>query len=92
MYPIKAIKNVNTRNGLSKVVTLEDTDSTFTDVFLPPRFNDTQFDLLNYIHYLVYHGKKPMRNGAEFHDIEFQVFPQNILQTTLHHTPLRKLL
>src|SRR5271156_6611195 len=79
MYPLKAIKSVNTKFGLRKVVTLEDDQTSSCDqlieVFLPPRFNDTIFNM-NYIHYLVYHGKKPMKNGegsAEYHDIEFEI-------------------
>src|SRR5271156_5696462 len=73
MYPLKAIKSVATKFGLRKVVTLEeDLNGQLIEVFIPPRFNDTIFDM-NYIHYLVYHGKKPMKNGEEFNDIEFIV-------------------
>ena len=76
MYPLKAIKSVTTKYGLRKVVTLEEDQSSSCDqlieVFLPPRFNATMFDM-NYIHYLVYHGKKPMKKGEEFNDIEFMV-------------------
>src|SRR5271156_626019 len=73
MYPLKAIKSVNTKYGLKKVVTLEeDLNGQLIEVFLPTRFTATIFDM-NYIHYLVYHGKKPMKNGEEFNDIEFMV-------------------
>src|SRR5271156_3130507 len=67
MYPLKAIKSVTTKFGLRKVVTLEEERSDglcpeqrscdqLIEVFLPPRFNDTNFNM-NYIHYLVYQVK-----------------------------------
>src|SRR5271156_1202760 len=80
MYPLKAIKSVPTKFGLRKVVTLEERGSEsnqLIEVFLPPRFNDTHFDM-NYIHYLVYHGKKSIKNGDEYHDVEFMVYPPAI--------------
>ena len=72
-YPMKAIKSVNTKFGKSKVATLVDQDLyTLIDVFLPPRYNDTEFNM-NYNHYLLYHGKRQLPNGNDFHDIEFMV-------------------
>src|SRR3977135_898049 len=78
-YHLKAIKSVNTKFGISKVATLVDQDlCTLIDVFLPPRYNDKEFNMI-YNHYLVYHGKKQMlarvaqgearREGQDFHDI-----------------------
>src|SRR3981189_3738829 len=79
-YHLKAIKSVNTKFGNSKVATLIDQDlCTLIDVFLPPRYNDKEFNM-TYNHYLVYHGKKQMVNpvggkadGNDFHDIEFEI-------------------
>ena len=68
-YHMKAIKSVNTKFGKSKVVTLVDQDlHTFIDVFLPSRYNDTEFNM-NYNHCLLYHGKKQLPNGNDFYDI-----------------------
>ena len=94
MYPLKAIESVNTKYGLKKVVILEeDLNGQLIEVFLPTRFTATIFDM-NYIHYLVYHGKKPMKNGEEFNDIEFMVYPPEIAyeqhQQSNLYTPLKR--
>ena len=89
IYPLKAVKSVNTKYGLRKVVTLEESvttgapDRTLIVVFLPPRFNDTIFDM-SYTHSLLYHGKKQMFNGDYFHDIEFGVLGLNNEQSCLN--------
>ena len=82
-YPLIAIKSVKTKYGQSKVVTLQDQDTSLFDVFLPPRFNDKEFNM-NYPHYLVFRGKKQMRNGQEFNDIEFGLLTE---PPQLHNRP-----
>ena len=47
-YHLKAIKSVNTKFGTSKVATLVDQvldPCTLIDVFLPPRYNDKEFNM-----------------------------------------------
>src|SRR3977135_513238 len=83
-YPLKAIKSVKTKYGQSKVVTLQDQDTSLFDIFLPPRFNDKEFNM-NYPHYLVFRGKKKISNGQEFNDLEF-----GILETTFDNSPKYK--
>src|SRR5277367_3781083 len=82
-YPVQTFKSVNTKYGTSKIVTLIDvnnnqsfiteTESRSIDVFLPNRFNEVEFDEDNYKHYLIYHGKKLMKDGKKFHDVEFEI-------------------
>src|SRR3977135_2089366 len=86
-YHLKAIKSVHTKFGNSKVATLVDDDlCTLIDVFLPPRYNDAEFNMI-YNHYLVYHGKKPMLDGRDFHDIEFEVHGERGNSNTISEPP-----
>src|SRR5271167_4677492 len=86
-YPLKATKSVNTKYGRSKVATLIDQDLySLIDVFLPPRYNDIEFNI-NYNHYLLYHGKKQTPNGHDFHDIEFEVHGERGNSNTVSGPP-----
>src|SRR5277367_765682 len=71
-YPVQTFKTVNTKYGTSKIATLID-ESRSIDVFLPNRFNDVIFDEDKYKHYLIYHGKKLMKDGKQFHDVQFEL-------------------
>jgi hypothetical protein len=98
-YKLKAIKSVKTKYGLSKVATLLDQDlCSLVDVFLPTRYNDIEFNM-NYNHLLMYHGKKRLPNGNDFHDLEFVVCGElgksNIVQQQLpaiHNSTIFKIL
>src|SRR5277367_5602991 len=70
-YPIQTFKTAKTKYGTSKIVTLID-ESRSIDVFLPNRFNEVEFND-NYKHILIYHGKKLMKDGKQFHDVEFEL-------------------
>src|SRR5277367_3326297 len=75
-YPVQTFKTAKTKYGTSKIVTLIDiteTESRSIDVFLPKRFNEVEFDEDNYKHYLIYHGMKLMKDGKEFHDVQFEI-------------------
>src|SRR5580765_1047503 len=71
-YTISEFKNVKTKYGISKILTIIDENNEYVDVFLPNRYNNIEFNHSAYPHCLIYHGKKPMKNGQEFHDVEFQ--------------------
>ena len=81
-YSVQAFKTVKTIFGTSKITTLLDennrrsfapeTESRTIDVFLPNRFNEVDFNN-NYNHILIYHGKKAMKDGRQFHDLEFEL-------------------
>src|SRR5277367_6239558 len=82
-YPVQTFKTVKTKYGTSKIVTLIDennnrsfapeTESRSIDVFLPNRFNEVEFNDIMYKHYLIYHGKKLMKDGKQFHDVQFEL-------------------
>src|SRR5277367_2291248 len=82
-YPVQTFKTAKTKYGTSKIVTLidENNNQSFTpetqsrsiDVFLPNRFNEVEFDEDKYKHYLIYHGKKLMKDGKQFHDVQFEL-------------------
>ena len=73
-YPVQEFKILKTKYGTSKIVTLIDESRIPVDVFLPNRFTDVEFNN-NYKHYLIYHGKKPMKDGKQFHDKEVKIVP-----------------
>ena len=77
-YPVQEFKMVKTKFGTSKIATLMDENNKIIDVFLPNRFTDVVFNN-NYKHYLIYHGKKSMKDGRQFHDVEFK------LESILNH-------
>src|SRR5277367_1418562 len=72
-YPVQTFKTAKTKYGTSKIVTLIDENNNQIDVFLPNRFNEVEFDEDKYKHYLIYHGKKLMKDGKQFHDVQFDI-------------------
>ena len=84
-YHLQAIKSVNTKYGQSKVATLLDQDlCSSVDVFLPTRYNNIEFNM-NFNHLLMYHGKKRLPNGNDFHDMEFVVCGERGKSNTVHN-------
>src|SRR5271163_4804018 len=88
-YPVQTFKTVKTKYGTSKIVTLI-YESRLIDEFLPNRFNEVEFDEDKYKHYLIYHGKKLMKDGKQFHDVQFdiiEIIPQKTFNLLRIYNP-----
>src|SRR5271163_852818 len=91
-YPVQTFKTVKTKYGTSKIVTLIDgnNNNNQIDVFLPNRFNEVEFNEDKYKHYLIYHGKKLMKDGKQFHDVQFdiiEIIPQKTFNLLRIYNP-----